>query len=125
MKNITFKNRALAIFVLFVPLLALFAYVALRSGPLAPVSVVLVPVERQEIAPTIFGIGTVGDWFCHVVDPTFWALDLDAPSTIRAEVKTYLDANPQVKGELTAIRQPLVDIKNRCGAAGDPALPAN
>jgi predicted dehydrogenase len=36
-----------------------------------------------------FGTGTVGDWFCHVVDPTFWALDLDAPTSIRAEVTGY------------------------------------
>jgi len=36
-----------------------------------------------------FGTGTVGDWFCHVIDPSFWALDLDAPSTVQAEVKDY------------------------------------
>src|ERR1019366_9624782 len=33
--------------------------------------------------------GTIGDWFCHVIDPTFWALDLDAPSTVQAEVTDY------------------------------------
>ena len=33
-----------------------------------------------------------------------------------AEVTKYLDANPQVKAEMTAIRQPLIDLKNRCGA---------
>jgi predicted dehydrogenase len=36
-----------------------------------------------------FGTGAIGDWFCHVVDPTFWALDLDAPSTVQAEVTDY------------------------------------
>ncbi len=36
-----------------------------------------------------FGTGAIGDWFCHVVDPTFWALDLDAPSTVQAEVTNY------------------------------------
>ncbi len=36
-----------------------------------------------------FGTGTIGDWFCHVIDPAFWALDLDAPSTITAEVTDY------------------------------------
>ncbi len=36
-----------------------------------------------------FGTGTIGDWFCHVMDPTFWALDLDAPSTVQAEVTDY------------------------------------
>jgi predicted dehydrogenase len=36
-----------------------------------------------------FGTGTVGDWFCHVIDPAFWALDLGAPSSVRAEVTGY------------------------------------
>jgi predicted dehydrogenase len=36
-----------------------------------------------------FGTGAIGDWFCHVIDPTFWALDLDAPSTVQAEVTDY------------------------------------
>jgi predicted dehydrogenase len=36
-----------------------------------------------------FGTGTIGDWFCHVIDPTFWALDLDAPSSVVAEVTDY------------------------------------
>jgi predicted dehydrogenase len=36
-----------------------------------------------------FGSGTIGDWFCHVADPTFWALDLDAPASVRAEVTDY------------------------------------
>jgi hemophore-related protein len=35
---------------------------------------------------------------------------------VRAQVRTYMANNPQVQGELTAIRQPLVDIKDRCGA---------
>lgn len=36
-----------------------------------------------------FGGGVIGDWICHVLDPAFWALDLDAPTTIRAEVTDY------------------------------------
>ena len=36
---------------------------------------------------------------------------------IRDDVRTYLDANPVVKADLTGIRQPLVDLKNRCGTA--------
>ena len=36
-----------------------------------------------------FGTGTIGDWFCHVMDPSFWALNLDAPETVRAEVTDY------------------------------------
>lgn len=40
---------------------------------------------------------------------------------VRTKVADYLEQNPQVKGELTAVRQPLVDLKNRCG--GDAATP--
>ncbi len=36
-----------------------------------------------------FGTGAIGDWFCHVMDPSFWALDLDAPVSVRAEVTDY------------------------------------
>lgn len=42
-----------------------------------------------------FGTGTIGDWFCHIIDPSFWALDLDAPTSVRAEVKDY---DPAVHG---------------------------
>jgi heme-binding protein len=35
-------------------------------------------------------------------------------SQIRDTVRNYLDANPQVKGDLQNIRQPLVDLKTRC-----------
>jgi predicted dehydrogenase len=34
---------------------------------------------------TDFGTGVLGDWVCHVLDPAFWALDLGAPSTVKAE----------------------------------------
>lgn len=36
-----------------------------------------------------FGTGMIGDWVCHVVDPSFWALDLGAPVSIKAEAKNY------------------------------------
>jgi predicted dehydrogenase len=36
-----------------------------------------------------YGGGAIGDWVCHVVDPSFWALDLDMPVAITAEVEGY------------------------------------
>lgn len=33
----------------------------------------------------------------------------------RAAMRAYAEANPQVKAELQAIRQPAVDFRNRCG----------
>jgi len=40
-----------------------------------------------------YGNGTIGDWICHVVDPSFWALDLGAPSSI--EVLDMVDFDPK------------------------------
>ncbi len=36
-----------------------------------------------------YGTGAIGDWICHVVDPSYWALDLGAPRSIQAEVQGY------------------------------------
>ena len=36
-----------------------------------------------------FGSGCIGDWVCHVLDPSFWALDLDMPTAVTAETKGY------------------------------------
>jgi heme-binding protein len=42
---------------------------------------------------------------------------------VRTKVADYLSANPTVKTDLTGIRQPLVDLKDRCGSAPAPAIP--
>jgi hemophore-related protein len=42
---------------------------------------------------------------------------------VRSKVSDYLGNNPFVKNDLTGIRQPLVDLKDRCGTAPAPALP--
>jgi hemophore-related protein len=41
---------------------------------------------------------------------------------VRGEVQKYLDANPQTKADLTGIRQPLLDLKNRCGDANGDGI---
>lgn len=38
---------------------------------------------------TAYGSGVIGDWVCHVIDPSFWALDLDMPTSIQAETDNY------------------------------------
>jgi hemophore-related protein len=45
----------------------------------------------------------------------FTSLEGQSRDQIRDDVDTYMNNNPQVKADLTGIRQPLVDIKNRCG----------
>lgn len=36
-----------------------------------------------------FGTGAIGDWVCHVVDPAFWALHLDSPTSVQVEAEGY------------------------------------
>jgi RND family efflux transporter MFP subunit len=64
------QGRTLARLAVVVPLLALFAYVALRSGPLAPVAVTLATVETASITPSRFGIGTVEARYSYRIGPT-------------------------------------------------------
>ena len=52
-----------------------------------PYNPVYVPWNWRGWMP--FGTGCLGDWVCHVVDPAFWALDLGAPKSVRAEVTGY------------------------------------
>jgi len=53
------------------------------------------------------------------VNDFFTGLEGAPRDTIRDDIRQYLDANPQVGDELGGIRQPLVDLKARCGS--DPA----
>ncbi|MHB8122770.1 MAG: efflux RND transporter periplasmic adaptor subunit [Desulfuromonadaceae bacterium] len=72
MKNfLSTHGRTLALAAVLVPLLVLLVYVALRSGPLAPVPVTLVTVESRAVTPALFGIGTVEARYTHKIGPTF------------------------------------------------------
>lgn len=53
------------------------------------------------------------------VNAFFTGLEGSPRDELRGAIATYLDANPQVKAELQAIRQPLTDLRDRCG--GQPA----
>jgi len=59
MKRFPLQGRNWAVLAVIVPLLSLFIYVALRSGPLAPVAMSIITVESMSISPALFGIGTV------------------------------------------------------------------
>lgn len=51
------------------------------------------------------------------VNAFFTGLKGQPKSAIKGDVQNYLNANPQVKSDLQGIRQPLLDLKNRCGGA--------
>jgi hemophore-related protein len=57
--------------------------------------------------------------FAHPdVNAFFTGLKGQPKSAIKDNVQNYLNANPQVKADLQGIRQPLIDLRNRC--AGSP-----
>ena len=71
MKRFPLQGRSLALLAVMVPLLALLVYVALRSGPLAPVAVTVATVESRAVTPALFGIGIVEARYTYKIGPTF------------------------------------------------------
>ena len=70
MKKLPIQGRTLALLAVILPLLALFIYVGLRSGPLAPVAVTVETVKSGAISPALFGIGTVESRYTYKIGPT-------------------------------------------------------
>ncbi len=70
MSRLPLQRRTLALLAVVLPLLALFVYVVLRSGPLAPVAVTVATAEQRSITPALFGIGTVEARTTYHVGPT-------------------------------------------------------
>ena len=93
-----FQRRTLAVIAVVLPLLLVFGYVALRSGPLAPVAVTVTAVESLSITPALSGIGTVQARYTHKIGPTaagrLLRLDVHVGDAVRAG---------QVLGEMDAV----------------------
>ncbi len=51
-------------------LLLAFAWVALKSGPLAPIQVTVTQVAKGKVSPALFGIGTVEARRAYLIGPT-------------------------------------------------------
>lgn len=71
MKRLPIQRRTLALLAVLLPIVLLFVYVVLRSGPLAPVAVTTVEVVARPVAPALFGIGTVEARYTYRVGPTY------------------------------------------------------
>lgn len=88
MKRIPLSRRTLAIAAVLLPLAGLLGYVALRSGPLAPVAVTLVKVEQRALSPGLFGVGNVEARQLHRIGPTapgrLLRLDVEVGDTVKA-----------------------------------------
>ena len=71
-----------------------------------------------DLAGTAAGVSaaTSAYLFTHPdVNAFFTGLEGTPRDTLRGQIQQFLDANPQVKTDLSGIRQPLTDLKNRCG----------
>ncbi|MGV1098620.1 efflux RND transporter periplasmic adaptor subunit [Thiovibrio sp. JS02] len=88
MKNPPIQKRTLALAAVLIPLVALFFYVAVRSGPLAPVPVTVATVENKSLSPALFGIGAVEARYTYKIGPTFAGrvkrLDVQVGDRVRA-----------------------------------------
>ncbi|HNW02554.1 MAG TPA: biotin/lipoyl-binding protein, partial [Burkholderiaceae bacterium] len=70
MKMTPQNSRRLLLGGLAVVLLGALAWVALRTGPLAPTKVQVTQVQKGSVSPTIFGIGQVEAQRSWMVGPT-------------------------------------------------------
>ena len=98
MSRLPLQRRTLALLAVVVPLLALFIYVVLRSGPLAPVAVTVATARQRAITPALFGIGTVEARTTYHVGPTVAGRVL----RLSVEVGERVAAG-QVLGEMDAV----------------------
>lgn len=81
-----------------------------------------------DLAGTAAGVSaaTSAYLFTHPdVNAFFTSLEGTPRDTLRGQVQQYLDANPQVQAELAGIRQPLADLRARCGSDAGPDVPGN
>lgn len=106
MKQVLLQRRLLSLLAVVVPLVLLLLYVAVRSGPLAPVAVTLDRVAVRALEPALFGIGTVEARYHYRIGPT-----------LPGRVKTILvDVGDQVSaGQLLGEMAP-VDMDQRVSA---------
>jgi RND family efflux transporter MFP subunit len=100
------RRRTLALLGLLLPLLVLFIYVLLRTGPMAAVPVTVAQVQNAALSPALFGIGTVEARHTHRIGPTV------AARVLRVEVEV---GDPVRAGQLLAEMDP-VDLDTRIAA---------
>lgn len=105
------SRRALMLSAVLAALVLLLGFVAVRSGPLAPVKVTVARVEERAITPALFGIGTVEARYIHRIGPT-------APGRVAS---LAVDVGDRVEaGQVLALIDP-VDLDQRIVAASGGA----
>ena len=81
------------------------------------------PCTAAELAQVMSGVTFDTSTYLTLhpdVNDFFTSLKGQPTDQKRAQIQTYLDANPGVRDDLAAIRQPSVDFRNRCGVPQTP-----
>lgn len=88
MKNKSALVRRLGVGAAVLVLLGALSFVALRTGPLAPIKVTVTTVEQGTLSPAIFGVGTVEARRSWMVGPTVagrvLSVKVDVGDTVKA-----------------------------------------
>ena len=98
------SRRAAIIILALAPLVALFGYVILRSGPLAAVPVTVATVEEKQLSPALFGVGTVEARSLFKIGP-------NSPGRVK---QVYVNVGDRVKARqlLGLMERPDLDVLN-------------
>src|SRR5690554_1689094 len=83
------KRRMIALIAVVSALLLLLGYVALNSGPLAPIRVVTTTVQMKELKPEIFGIGTIEARYSYEIGHNYTA----RVKSLHVDVGDYVSKN--------------------------------
>ncbi len=100
------------------------ALAAVIVGPPPAASATPPNCTAADIAAVAAGVSAATSAYLYThpdVNAFFTGLEGAPGDAMRIEILGYLDANPRVRDEMRAIRQPLVDLRARCGTDTDIA----
>jgi len=102
------NRRTLLMFAVLIPILILFVYVGMISGPFAPVPVTTSKVENRSISPALFGIGTIEARYAYKIGPI-------SPGRLK---EIHVDVGDVVEaGQILGKMEP-IDLDDRITAQG-------
>jgi len=119
-KHLSINGRTRVLIGVLVPLLGLFIYVVLRSGPLAPVPVTVTTVESRPITPALFGIGTVEARYTYRIGPTaagrLARVDVQVGDRVKAGTllgeMEPIDLDERVKAQQAALKRAEAQVQD-------------
>ena len=120
MKRLHLQRRTLTLLAVLLPIVLLFVYVILRSGPLAPVAVTTTTVSARALTPALFGIGTVEARYTYRVGPTFAGrvqqVDVQVGERVKAGqllgLMDPVDLDARIDAQEAAIRRAAAQLRD-------------